>query len=112
LRIECHSIKKTRLHKIQDTLQAWLQATDYGRKAPELQDIGKMLGNRNWQLGYGTARREVGNWYLHAGRTGLEHLIAEVKEGRDLESALNSIASAPPRVSGPPSINPNVTLQK
>ncbi len=93
------------------TEQAWLQATDNGHNAPELKDIGKMLGNRNWQLGYGTARREVGNWYLHAGRTGLEHLIAEIKEDRDFDSVLNSIASASTHVSGAPSIKPGNTLQ-
>ncbi|MFA6921029.1 MAG: hypothetical protein WC216_04245 [Gallionella sp.] len=95
------------------TEQAWLQATDNGHNVPNLEDIGKMLGNGNWQSGYGTASREVGNWYLHAGRTGLEHLIAEVKEGRDFDFVLNSIASASPPefMNGAPSIKPNNTLQ-
>ena len=74
---------------------AWLQATDNGRNAPELKAIGKTisLGNDNWQLSYGTSRRAVGEWYLHAGHTGLAHLITEVKSGKDFDSVFNTIAS-------------------
>lgn len=78
------------------TDEAWLQATDHGRNVPELKAIGKttQLGNENWQLSYGTARRAVGEWYLQAGRVGLERLIAEVRDGKDFDSVLNAIASA------------------
>ena len=75
------------------TDNAWLRATDHGRKAPKLEDIGKMLGNGDWLLSYGTARREVGAWYLRAGRSGLERLIAELKDGKGFDTAFNSIAS-------------------
>lgn len=75
------------------TEDAWLKATDNGCSAPKLENIGEMLGKGDWLLSYGTARREVGAWYLHAGRAGLEHLIAEVKNGSDFNSAFNSIAS-------------------
>lgn len=75
--------------------EAWLRATDNGRNAPELKAIGKAtsLGNDNWQLSYGTARRAVGEWYLHAGRAGLARLIIEVKGGNDFDSVFNAIAS-------------------
>lgn len=69
---------------------AWLKATDNGCNAPELKNIGEMLGKGDWLLSYGTARRAVGAWYLHAGRAGLERLIAEVKNGSDFNSAFNS----------------------
>jgi len=72
---------------------AWLKATDNGCNVPKLEYIGEMLGKGGWLLSYGTARREVGAWYLHAGRAGLERLIAEVKNGSDFISAFNSIAS-------------------
>lgn len=75
------------------TEDAWLKATDNGCNAPKLENIGEMLGKGDWLLSYGTARREVGAWYLHAGRAGLERLIAEVKNGGDFNSAFNSIAS-------------------
>jgi len=75
------------------TEDAWLKATDNGCNAPKLENIGEMLGKGDWLLSYGTARREVGAWYLHAGRAGLERLIAEVKNGSDFNSAFNSIAS-------------------
>ena len=75
------------------TDDAWLKATDNGCNAPKLENIGDMLGKGDWLLSYGTARREVGAWYLHAGRAGLERLIAEVKNGSDFNSAFNSIAS-------------------
>ena len=73
---------------------AWLQATDNGRNAPELTAIGKAipLGNDNWQLSYGTSRRAVGEWCLHAGRAGLAHLITEVKSGKNFDSVLNTTA--------------------
>jgi uncharacterized protein YceK len=73
---------------------AWLQATDNGRNAPELSAIGKAipLGNGNWQLSYGTSRRAVGEWYLHAGRAGLAHLIMEVKSGKEFYSVFNTTA--------------------
>jgi len=45
------------------------------------------------QLSYGTARRAVGEWYLHAGRAGLARLIMEVKGGKDFDSVFNTIAS-------------------
>ena len=72
------------------TEDAWLKATDNGCNAPNLENIGEMLGKGDWLLSYGTARREVGAWYLHAGRAGLERLIAEVKNGSDFNSAFNS----------------------
>jgi len=75
------------------TEDAWLNATDNGCNAPKLESIGEMLGKGDWLLSYGTARREVGDWYLHAGRAGLERLIAEVKNGSDFTSAFNSVAS-------------------
>ena len=75
------------------TEDAWLKATDNGCNAPKLENIGEMLGKGDWLLSYGTARREVGAWYLHAGRAGLERLIAEVKNGSDFNSAFKSIAS-------------------
>jgi hypothetical protein len=72
--------------------EAWLQATDNGRNAPELNAIGKttLLGNDNWQLSYGTARRAVGEWYQHAGRAGFVRLIADVKDGKDFDEVLNT----------------------
>lgn len=78
------------------TEEAWLQGTGQGRNAPELKAIGKttLLGNDNWQLSYGTARRAVGEWYLHAGRAGLARLIAEVRDGKDFDFVFNTIASA------------------
>lgn len=75
------------------TEDAWSKTTDNGCNAPKLENIGEMLGKGDWLLSYGTARREVGEWYLRAGRAGLEHLIAEVKNGGDFNSAFNSIAS-------------------
>lgn len=75
------------------TEDEWLKATDNGCNAPKLENIGEMLGKGDWLLSYGTARREVGAWYLHAGHAGLERLIAEVKNGSDFNSAFNSIAS-------------------
>lgn len=77
------------------TESAWLQATDNGRNAPELKAIGKAtpFGDDNWQLSYGTSRRAVGEWYLHAGRAGLAHLITEVKNGKDFDSVFNTLAS-------------------
>ena len=72
--------------------EAWLKATDNGRKVPRLDDIGGMLGHGSWLLSYGTAKREVAAWYSHAGRAGLQELIAEVKNGTDFSSALNSIS--------------------
>ena len=77
------------------TEEAWLKATDNGRNAPELKAIGKAtpFGKDNWQLSYGTARRAVGEWYLHAGRAGLARLIMEVKGGKDFDSVFNTIAS-------------------
>jgi hypothetical protein len=74
------------------TEDAWLKATDNGCNAPKLENIGEMLGKGDWLLSYGTARREVGAWYLHAGSAGLERLIAEVKNGSDFNSAFNTIA--------------------
>jgi hypothetical protein len=75
------------------TEEAWQKITDHGRNAPKLKNIGDMLGKGDWLLSYGTAKREVGAWYLHAGRAGLERLIAEVKNGSDFNSAFNSVAS-------------------
>ena len=76
------------------TEKAWLQATNNGQNVPELKDIGKMLRSGDWQLSYGTARRAVGLWYLHAGHAGLEHLITEVKSGNEFDSVFNTISSA------------------
>ncbi len=75
------------------TEDKWLKATDNGCNAPKLEKIGELLGKGDWLLSYGTARREVGAWYLRSGRAGLERLIAEVKKGDDFNSAFNSIAS-------------------
>jgi hypothetical protein len=72
------------------TEDAWIQATDNGRKAPELKDIGRLLGKGSWLLSYGTARREVGAWYLRVGPAGLKKLITEVKGGSDFDSAFKS----------------------
>ena len=74
------------------TEDAWLKATDNGCNAPKLENIGEMLGKGDWILSYGTARREVGAWYLNAGRAGLERLISEVKNGSDFYSAFNTLA--------------------
>ena len=71
------------------TEQAWLEATDYGRKAPDLDDIGGMLGQGSWLLSYGTARRKVDSWYRQAGHTGLKRLIQEIKDGNDFNESLN-----------------------
>ena len=81
------------------TDSAWLEATDNGRKAPELESIGRTvpLGG-NWQMGYGTARRAVGRWYASAGRAGLMQLIAEVKAGKEFDSVLNSISPVHARI--------------
>lgn len=75
------------------TEDAWLKITEHGCNAPKLENIGEMLGKGDWLLSYGTAKREVGAWYLHAGRAGLERLIAAVKNGSDFNSAFNSAAS-------------------
>jgi hypothetical protein len=72
------------------TDEAWLKATDNGHNVPELKDIGKMLGRSDRQLSYGTAKREVSKWYQRAGRKGLVQLIAEVKAGKDFDSAFNA----------------------
>lgn len=75
------------------TEKAWLKATDNGCNAPKLENIGDLLGNGDWLLSYGTARREVGAWYLHVGRAGLERLIMDVKNGSDFNSAFEFVAS-------------------
>lgn len=77
------------------TEEAWLKATENGRNVPELKAIGKStpLGG-NWLLGYGTSRRAVGEWYARVGHTGLTHLIAEMKGGKDFDSTFTSLSSA------------------
>jgi len=75
------------------TENAWLQATGNGRNAPKLENIGGMLGKGGWLLSYGTARRAVGEWYSDAKHAGLMHLIADVKNGVDFDTALNNISS-------------------
>jgi hypothetical protein len=47
----------------------------------------------SWLLSYGTARRAVGEWYLHAKHAGLMYLIAEVKNGEDFDAALHGLSS-------------------
>jgi hypothetical protein len=69
-----------------------LSATADGGQAPRLEDIGRLLGNGDWLVSYGTARRAVGDWYRRAGRAGLENLIAEVRSGNDFDAAINAIA--------------------
>lgn len=84
-------------HEFSD--DAWLEATDYGKKAPPLSELASMEGwihvtgfdGANMQLSYGTARREVGNWYAKVGRTGFERLIRELKAGEHFSDAYRSI---------------------
>lgn len=71
---------------------AWCRATDGGRRAPTLQDIDRVIYHEPWLLGYGTARARVGAWYARVGRTGLDRLIREVRNGTDFHSAFNAIA--------------------
>jgi hypothetical protein len=77
--------------------EAWLKITNNGRNAPELKDIGKMLGKGEWLLVYGTARREVDRWYQCVGYAGLAQLIANVKDGKDFDSefSANRLLQAP-----------------
>ncbi|MCL2874866.1 MAG: hypothetical protein FWF12_00950 [Betaproteobacteria bacterium] len=74
------------------TEQGWLRATENGLKAPKLNEIGQLLDNENWLLGYGTARKVVGNWYQQVGHAGLMQLIAEVSRGSDFDTSFQSIA--------------------
>ena len=71
------------------TEEGWLRATENGRKAPKLEEIGKLLDRSEWLMSYGTARREVGAWYERAGRSGLERLIEEVRRGGDFNLSLD-----------------------
>ena len=70
--------------------EAWLKITNNGLNAPELKDIGRMLGRGDWLLVYGTARREVGRWYQRVGCAGLALLIANVKDGKDFDSEFST----------------------
>jgi hypothetical protein len=64
---------------------AWLDATSNGRKIPSLNDISRLLGNGEWLISYGTARREVGLWYRTVGGAGLARLINQVRDGAPFE---------------------------
>ena len=79
------------------TEDRWLQATENGRSAPELEALGRSVpwGNSSWLLSYGTARRKVGEWYGRAGLYGLLHLINEVKQGEPFQTAFDMTASQP-----------------
>ena len=73
---------------------AWLKATEDGRNVPDLNIL--TWGKGGWQLSYGTARHAVGEWYSHAGHTGLMLLISKVKRGESFDTALNNISSSTP----------------
>lgn len=70
--------------------EAWLKLTNNGLNAPELKNIGKMLGRGEWLLAYGTARHEVGGWYRRVGPSGLALLIADVRNGKDFDSEFDT----------------------
>lgn len=72
------------------TEDAWRKVTDNGRNAPALERIGGMLGSGGWLLGYGTARHAVGAWYSKVGQAGLMQLIADVKNGKDFDTAFDN----------------------
>lgn len=69
--------------------QAWLDATENGRNAPQLSqlesasDWNRITGESgvNMQLSYGTARREVARWYGAVGGEGLARLIGALNRG-------------------------------
>jgi hypothetical protein len=77
----------------------WLRATDNGRTAPDLKNIGGLLNKSDWIVSYGTARREVGAWYQTAGRAGLARLIADVISGADFDAAFDVTRGGKERIS-------------
>jgi hypothetical protein len=88
--------------------EAWINITNNGLNAPELKDIGRMLGRGDWLLVYGTARREVGRWYQSVGSSGLALLIAKVKDGNDFDSEFTNRLLQAPALGSPASNERNV----
>lgn len=77
------------------TEKIWRKETENGNLAPQLTELES---NRQWlravkekKWAYGTARREVENWYQKVGAEGLHKLIEKVKADEDFHSAYKQL---------------------
>ncbi|MDW7694362.1 hypothetical protein R9C00_06400 [Flammeovirgaceae bacterium SG7u.111] len=83
-------------HRYKDTKKTWILLTDYGKKAPSLNELKEMSEFQKYTeispfLSYVTASLEVDRWWKIVGKEGLSQMIEKLNEGHSFAKAYDAV---------------------